>query len=577
MLTGESSDDLLVPLRAFLRGLAFGTVRVADVGVRNGVCKAILTIYDEMVQVEFMPRTAFVLISSNIVIPMIDALCAQLEHIRANESQLAAAPSRFWLPNILCLFDASDSMAPAASITPCPPAWRVLKSNVATFRSGVKEYHPNQGCKAWFWFTHMSAPGAYYGTQKPMFLDSRFEPNAYLIPSTSVLCRQRTMLSNGMTFDSQMTPTGETELYTFVPKEYTFFESQKSYTTGEPATTDFTEDDWLIPHPQSLGFAADPILPASCSPTAGTWASAGPHSPAGPSAPGSTPLKNKGVPLVAPVAPIVPPGRTRAAAAAAKPPKKRARAAKKAADPNAATKSDVESPSLLAVIAVERELQAHGLHSWESHKRSMKAKQGLKKKPSDTYNDEVEMTTEPIHMSEAPGNKIVPMPGTWCPDGGWAKAIEGKIMICQGDFNQYLFPDLIDQDTVYPGEMSNVRSGAPSRVHAGCHKGDACRSRHHAEATAGGPPWTESQQMNLCAIRRIHGLLAPEFAATFKSQSAIDYECHLVGSDKATAAELAVGFESTDRTYTDLGSGAASPAPEAYTSDSAIAIDAIAY
>jgi hypothetical protein len=83
--------------------------------------------------------------------------------------------------------------------------------------------------------------------------------------------------------------------------------------------------------------------------------------------------------------------------------------------------------------------------------------------------------------------------------------------------------------------------------------------------------------MNLCAIRRIHGLLASEFAATFKSQSAIDYECHLVGSDKATAAELAVGFESTDRTYTDLGSGAASPAPEAYTSDSAIAIDAIAY
>jgi hypothetical protein len=129
------------------------------------------------------------------------------------------------------------------------------------------------------------------------------------------------------------------------------------------------------------------------------------------------------------VAPIVPPGRTRAAAAAAKPPKKRARAAKKAADPNAATKSDVESPSLLAVIAVERELQAHGLHSWESHKRSMKAKQGLKKKPSDPYNDEVEMTTEPIHMSEAPSNKIVPMPGTWCPAGGWAKAIEGKIMM----------------------------------------------------------------------------------------------------------------------------------------------------
>jgi hypothetical protein len=44
-----------------------------------------------------MPRTAFVLISSNIVIPMVDALCAQLEHIRANESQLAAAPGRFLL------------------------------------------------------------------------------------------------------------------------------------------------------------------------------------------------------------------------------------------------------------------------------------------------------------------------------------------------------------------------------------------------------------------------------------------------------------------------------------------------
>ena len=51
----------------------------------------------------------------------------------------------------------------------------------------------------------------------------------------------------------------------------------------------------------------------------------------------------------------------------------------------------------------------------------------------------------------------------------------------------------------------------------------------------------------------------------------------IVGLDRATAAELAVCFETTDRTYTDLGSGAASPAPEAYTSDSAIAIDSIAY
>ena len=101
------------------------------------------------------------------------------------------------------------------------------------------------------------------------------------------------------------------------------------------------------------------------------------------------------------------------------------------------------------------------------------------------------------------------MPDTWCPPGGWAKSVEGKIMICQGDFNQYLFPDLIDQDTVYPGEMTNGRTGASTRVHAGCQKGSACRSRHHASTTAGGPPWTESQQMNLCAIRRFHDLLAP--------------------------------------------------------------------
>ena len=580
MLTGYSVDDLLVPLDTFLRGIAYATVRVAHAPVRAGIAKAIKVMFDEMILAEFNPRTAFVLITAFVIGPMTDSMCTQLAFIRAHESQRLSNPSRFWVPNPLCLFDSLDTGV--AGVFATPPEWHVMKDSISRFRAGVRAYHPVQGCKAWFWYTHLSHHGCSPGIPKPISLDSEFKPNAVLIGSSFVLCRQQLNQDSLATLDSQK--RGKSiDLLAFIPRDCAHFERGESWCTGVPMSTNLAEEDWLDVVTASY-YAESPVPPVACSPGAALQLQLQTQAGLRPSSPGATPqhLPNAvAVPAPGPAAPSGPPpakapapGPSPApggggAGGGVKPPKKKQKKTLAAASqPSTA----LYTASLHTVLAVERIVQAHGLYSFDAVKRANKAKDA--DPASQDYFDQLPYKVTAIHQPDNPTGSIQPMPTRWVPPGGWRESLKNKTQICSGDLVQHLFPDLVGPDTLYPG---GIQGDMSRRINVGCEKKDQCNARHCSSSTTAGDPWTETQQMNLVAINRIHSLLAPELQRVFTLKAAADGDCHLLGPPSLSTNDRAKGFTGTTRQYTHLGGGSAAPPPAEYTSATAAAIDAAAY
>ena len=528
MLSGTSVADLLIPVSTYLRGVAFHSVRIADSLVRRGLETALNKFYECLTAKEHSPRTSFILIRTRVLDRVMDAFCKQLQRIRESPDGLNSNASRFFTPKIQALFSPQDWGCSPDVHPDCPASWQPLKKEIEIFRNAMTEYHPESICKAWYWSVQLGRNGSFAGTPKPMCMDTSFSPQAIIVPAGSVLVRQPTNVETIMTFDSQVNPAGETELYMFTHINNAYFAGEQSYFIKSDTPVDASDLMWLPDTPST--FAADVLPPhihgrpgvhpspgvspgismaglsvsaAMASPAPGSSSPAHGGGASGPSTPSQT-----GMPS--------PQGGHKRLSGAQSPGGKKGKGPN--GGPKPKNKRTLASTSLAANTSMERELHAHGLYSFFTTKQTRKVADTAKKFLKVT--DDTELHTSPIHTL---ADKDVQMPQSWRPDEGWTASISDKIPVCAGDICSHLFPSLVSDKTLFPGTANG------QRINVGCGRGPDCSSRHIGSDTRGGSPWPLDQQMSPVALQRIRGILGAELNSCFTDELADTFTNYLDG------------------------------------------------